>query len=442
MSLNQFMAAYHQGGLPRYPNAVAAEDTKRISRRPRHPFSVLQNPYEITPFFIAPVLPSETMEQAMINGRVVSPALKNRISGHWHETYLFYVPIFDLFLESGDLQTAKDNLVKMLIKDNQGGSPVPTASADNPYFFVKSGAPDWTKKCYDYIVKHFFRDEGEPVGPVGATSGLAFAQARHNLDVMQSLVMGSRVPAGDAPSGMASLEELYQAWLEWQAASASTFAEPTYNDYLNSFGVETKEEVLQKAEALRYSSHWAQPVNTVSSDGQANTQVLWSILDRADKRRRFRHPGFIMGVTVVKPKVFIADRQQSSVSLLHDMETWLPAALQDDFTASIITIDSDDVKNPYKPASLADESGEEPEPQPIVFDVRDLFMHGDEFIQQQGTSPIGAAPMVHRSDCRDVNGKKYPKPADLAGLYEGATQHAFEGVVTLNIKGRQRDTTP
>lgn len=435
MSLSKMMSAYQNGGLPQYPNATAAESTDRISRRPRHPFLVHQKPYEITPFFVAPVLPAETLQQAIVNGRVVSPALKNRVTGHWHETYLFYVPLFDLFMEDNNVPLAKEKLVQMLVNDNAGGIPYAMASADNPYFFVKAGAPNWLSMCYDLIIKNFFRDEGEDTLPKGA-NGLSLAQAKHNLDVMQSLVMGSTVPQGAAPSSMSSLEELYQHWLEWQTASAATFKEPSYADYLKSFGVNAGEETVQKMEVLRYSSHWAQPVNTVASDGSANTQVLWSILDRADKKRRFRHPGFIVGLTVVKPKVFISDRQQAAISVMADAESWLPAALQSDFTASIVTMDSDDAKHPYKAASFGQV------PQSTVFDVRDLLIHGDEFVQRQGTSPIGDAPMASFLDCRDRDQKKYLKPADLAGLYDASDVHAFEGVVMLNIKGRQRDTTP
>ena len=68
----------------------------RVSRRPQHSFQVEHLPYQIQPFFLAPVIPGETMENALLQARAVSDPLKHPLIGWWLEHYLFYVKLTDL----------------------------------------------------------------------------------------------------------------------------------------------------------------------------------------------------------------------------------------------------------------------------------------------------------------------------------------------------------
>ena len=68
----------------------------RKIRRPNHTFNIVQHPFAITPFLIAPVIPGETMRNATFQCRSVSAPIKNDMQGWWLEHYLFYVRIRDL----------------------------------------------------------------------------------------------------------------------------------------------------------------------------------------------------------------------------------------------------------------------------------------------------------------------------------------------------------
>ena len=54
---------------------------RRKLRSPKHPFSVRAKPFEICPFLIAPVLPGETMTNALLQSRVVSDPIAHPLIG-------------------------------------------------------------------------------------------------------------------------------------------------------------------------------------------------------------------------------------------------------------------------------------------------------------------------------------------------------------------------
>ena len=81
---------------------------------------------------------------------------------------------------------------------------------------------------------------------------------------------------------------------------------PTFEDYLKTFGVKAPPAIREEKhipELIRYVREWNYPANTVGSDGSMNSQVVWSIAERADKDRFFAEPGFVFGVTTTRAKV-------------------------------------------------------------------------------------------------------------------------------------------
>ena len=58
---------------------------QRKMRAPHTNFHIKTRPWQIQPFCIFPVLPGETMQNAMWKSRVVSDPVKNRLIGWWKE---------------------------------------------------------------------------------------------------------------------------------------------------------------------------------------------------------------------------------------------------------------------------------------------------------------------------------------------------------------------
>ena len=69
---------------------------RRRVRNPQHVFAVRQKPYQIVPFCLAPVLAGETLQNLLMQARVVTDPVKSPLAGWWHEQYWFYVKLADL----------------------------------------------------------------------------------------------------------------------------------------------------------------------------------------------------------------------------------------------------------------------------------------------------------------------------------------------------------
>ena len=67
----------------------------RVQRHPKHTFHLFTRPYQIQPFLIAPVLAGETMKNLLLQARVVTDPVQNRLIGWWQEYYFFYVKARD-----------------------------------------------------------------------------------------------------------------------------------------------------------------------------------------------------------------------------------------------------------------------------------------------------------------------------------------------------------
>ena len=52
---------------------------KRKMRSPRHTFQLKAKPYEVVPMMIAPVVPGESLDNLLIQARVVSDPIKNSL---------------------------------------------------------------------------------------------------------------------------------------------------------------------------------------------------------------------------------------------------------------------------------------------------------------------------------------------------------------------------
>lgn len=65
----------------------------RVTRKPVHNFNVETRPFQIQPVMIAPVLAGETLNNLLLQSRVVTMPLKNPLIGWWKEYYFFYVKL-------------------------------------------------------------------------------------------------------------------------------------------------------------------------------------------------------------------------------------------------------------------------------------------------------------------------------------------------------------
>lgn len=359
-----------------------APQMKRGIRSPRLSFNVVAKPWQIVPVMFHPVLPGETLKNLLLMSRVVSDPLKDKLCGWWCEYFFFYVKHRDLPI--------RDDLVEMHLDASKNMAPHNAAA--NVKFFHNGGIP-FAKMCYDEIVKWYFRDEVEREAGTWSKAIDGYEAAKINVDGWwQSLKLESAMPApaedrlpGDNPQMPDNAPAGFSAqYAQWEAMRAAGITDVTFEDYLATFGVKVPSEVredLHRPELIRYAKNFTYPTNTVEpTTGEPSSAAVWSISERADKDRFFREPGFVIGVQVIRPKVYLNAITGSVTSYMNHAFNWLPKVLQDMAFMSL------------------KEFGTGAGPAPVAFgedywvDLRDLLLYGEQFVNHAGNKNEVALP--------------------------------------------------
>lgn len=403
---------------------------QRSVRRPQHQFHVRQRPFQIQPIMIAPVLPGETMKNLLLQSRVVTDPIKNPLIGWWTEYYFFYIKHRDLY--------ARDLLVEMMLDPEADLSSLDSATKVEHYHTNGTGlAINWVDLCLERVVDEFFRYEGESYS--SASIGNLPAAPVANSSILDSAINEAAIEAtafdpdlaavGSEAGAEVRVSEVIKALRAYELSRLHATTDLTYEDFLRSYGISLPKEELHKPELIRYLRDWSYPSNTIDpTNGTPRSAVSWAIAERADKDRFFKEPGFILGVSVIRPKIYFRGMNSNAVMLLRDAKSWLPAVLNDDPGSSFVKVAASD-----PPLDLNTDA--------YFVDVKDLFLYGDQFVNF-----ALAATDANVVDLPTAAlGKRYIDSASVDALFVAASpanQVRQDGVVSLSILGRQMETSP
>lgn len=425
------------------PRVVVTQqrDFRRSMRRPTHTFQLKTPPFLIQPFMIAPVLPGETLKNLTMQTRVVTDPIVNPLVGWWKEYYFFYVKHRDLY--------ERDDLVEMVLDPAWVVTPVTTAqggtAADVGINYAGgTGMINWTKLCLRRVIDEYFRDEGETyadhtiafAGDIG-TKSIAQIQGNSWLDSVEPAAdITAQDVDLDAVSAGAGLlaSDVELGMRKWEMLKANNLTQMSYEDFLMSYGVRPPTAELHRPELIRYLREWSYPSNTIDpTNGTPRSAVSWTIAERADKDRFFKEPGFIFGVTVCRPKVYLRNSAGAAVEVMNDLYTWLPKMLEMSNRASFKLVA--DAVGPLGAIS-SDVNG-------WWIDVKDLFMYGDQFVNFAKTATDkNMVPLPVAS----LNQKRYVQAlADITELFSTPASAYFvreDGVCNLSIASSLADTSP
>lgn len=401
----------------------------RTLRRPQHTFQIEQKPWQIQPFMIAPVLPGETMKNLLMQARLVSDPVKSRLLGCWAEHFFFYVKHRDL--------DERDEFVQMML--NPSWTPANVDSSTDiidRYYEGGTGSGtlyiDWLAKCMTVIRRHYFRDEGDT--GTYTIGGVAVAKAFGN-SWLQSLQPEAAVTFTDVSISTVgdnafTLQELSEAERQYEWLRQNGAVAMSYEEFLGTYGVEIpKAEELHVPELVRYTRNWTMPVSAINpSNGAAANAWTWQVTERADKDRFFKEPGFLVGVCVIRPKVYRSRQLGYASSILNNAYAWLPALLSPDPTTSLKLLP--DNNGPL--GDFTDAGG-------AWVDVKDLYLYGDQFVNfalSATDKGLVALPDVALNT-------EYPTEAMADSLFVADPLEYVrqDGIVSLSIAGRQVDTS-
>lgn len=343
---------------------------QRGMRKPVHTAYLHFLPWVLTPFMVAPVLPGDTFKNALIQGRIITTPVKSQLVGCWLETYWFYV--------SHRQMSMADDLVSMMIDPDfdivQDGSGI-AASADADWQ-EESDDIQFAREAYYAVINEFFRGEGETYAN-GQHSATGYNYCRlKQPGWWDSIIPSSRLvtefgPGADSIGGtdLNQVGEISRAIDRYNQALMLGLTDLTYEDWLSMYGVKVDQPTDERRpEMLRYTREWSYPNNSVSVDStqqRVASVFSWSLTERIDKDRHFKEPGVIIGIMLVRPKLY-HDQKHAGVGMLNDYQGW-----QTPFQTGVY--------DAYRPL---------PELDGYHWDTRDLFLHGDQWVHcQRGTGP-------------------------------------------------------
>lgn len=399
---------------------VSMAQQRRVRRNPKHTFQVRQKPYAITPFMIAPVLPHETLDNLLVQARVVSDPIVHPLVGAHYEQYYFYVKHQDLAI--------RDDLVEMVLDPTHDMSAHYSVSNVKHYHrsqdTISGDAIDWVDLCLDRVVDEYFRDEGETVGIV-EIDGYPASKITNN-GIYDSLVMDSAMPSTPTIGG-SNPQDFEVAMNTWEFMRMNKLTEMDYEDFLKSYGVRGKAvESPHKPELIRFIKDWTYPTNTVEpTTGVPASAYSWSIAERADKKRYFPEPGFIFGVSIVRPKVYLSGQAGAAVAAMDSAFKWLPAVMRGQPESALREYAT--TKGPYGAAISGG----------YWIDVRDLLIYGDQFVNFAVSDTAANFVSLPNSD----GTRKYPTEADVDLLFKSTSAEYVrsDGIVSLSIRGQEVD---
>ncbi len=405
---------------------------KRIMRSPNHPFGIRHEAYQLAPFFIAPVLPGETMKNFMVLSRIVSDPLKSKLLGWWYEKFIFYVKLRDLDAHADT--TIHADMMLELDKDMSS-----TKSSSVSTFNYKWGSAGYTSmnyvsKCRNACIDAYFRDEGE-------------VASDHTIDSKPSAAINQKtwldsvindadyVTAADVdvdalePGANIMASEIERAMRMWEFQRAHALIDISFEDYLKTFGEKTPAAIEHKPELLRHTKTWTFPTNTIDpTDGSPTSACVWTIQERIDKDIRFSEPGFVFGLALARPKVYLNKQIGSACDLMDDALNWLPATLRGDAMSSMKKVDA--LEGP-----LTDNTDD------YWVDIKDLFLYGEQFVNFALTETDAGLISLPTAALQ----KEYASDADVDALWVTPSPLNLlraDGICSFTIAGALEDTTP
>lgn len=405
----------------------------RVGRRPQHRFNLITKPYQLQPFFIAPVFPGETLQNMMLQSQVWSDPLATGMKniGWWCEYTMFYVAHQHLAGWDTDTTGIAKELADMFVSNASLASFQDADGEDWTYCYP--GAVDFVKECTKRIVDEFFRDEGENWDDhLLDDVPLVKIYGRGQSDAFERLTLATNYVDRSEPIPT-DWNDMELSWMEWASLRDGGQIDMDYDDWMRTYGAQTTrvETAVQRhrPEDIAHLREFTYPSNTVEpSTGVPATAVGWRISSRLDKRLFFREPGWLIGFNTIRPKVYLGKQQGAIAGAMQTRASWLPPVLggQEDQTHILF----DDAAGPLK--AMYDSGNVD-----YWIDLRDLLKNGDQFINY-ATPASGNSGVPFMALPTATGQRRYASSAEIMALFSDTTNGRMrqDGVISLSIQGR------
>lgn len=399
-----------------------ANKVQRKGRYPIHNHLIEYRPLQIAPFLIAPVLAGETLKNLNLQARVISDPLASgagNILPWWCEHYFYFVKARQLIKTEFEAMVLEGT--KLTIND----------AASAPYMHPGGGI-NWLKRAVEFCVEEGgFRNEGE-AWSVAQVDGLPMAAAiRHRQNWADSLMPDTALNPANELENPQTGDVILPAHLEaYERMRAMKLIDMDFEDYLETMGVSVKaQESFEKPELLRVTSNWQYPANTVDpATGMPTAAASFSISESGNKDRFFNEPGFIIGLTVARPKLFMGNQKAVASIAMDNAYAWMPRTVIDQPHTTV---------QEFVGGTTAPTGPLRGQTAGYWFDVRDVFKYGDQFINFASSN--GYAPALPAANGE----KRFASAAMIDAWFAASAKNKFrqDGVTRLSILGHPTTST-
>lgn len=298
----------------------SAPPTSRVGRYPKHTFMAKEMPFTAQPIFLARVLPGETLKNMKFESRVITDPIHNSIIGWKKEYFVFYVRVTDLL---------NDAIKDMFVDPTNAEIAGLDEAANKPRTYTAKGAIDWMGLCLDRVVETYFRDEGETASAYATAAGDRIVQIRQT-SFLDSLTDKDAMPEGDAIAGATDMGDLERLMNAFEMARSLGLADMTYEDFLRSYGIAIPNKDEGKPELLANFSEFVYPSNTIDpTTGTPSSACSWVFNTAQRDPKFFKEPGFVIGISVTRPKVYFSGLAGLAAGFAQRAWDWMPGYLRD-----------------------------------------------------------------------------------------------------------------
>jgi len=401
---------------------LAQAPTGRKHRRPKHKFQIRTRPYQIVPFMIAPVLPGETLNSAWFEAREVTDPIKSPLIGWTSEYYWFYVKVRDL--------DERDTMDDLFVSPTNAAVSSLNEAASVPYYHA-GNSPNYLKLALKRIVASYFRDEGEAWN--NADIGNYPSAQMRDQGWMDSLMDTTVLSAGTGDPGATTTPEALDLMMDaYEQLRAMSMTNMSFEDYCATFGVRLSREALHKPELIFSHKEFSYPANTIDpTSGSPSSAVSW-VHKKSERTRVFcKEPGWIVGLHIVRPKVYMKNQLGSLAHFMDRGLRWMPAIMNENPETSLVEFTGG--AGGTGPLGVVPTNG-------YWVDMRDLLLYGDQFINYALTETDSHFMGIPTAALT----RKYLTSADVDSLFKSASpanQIRADGFVSLDLLGSQIDFT-
>lgn len=403
----------------------------RVGRHPRHLFNVRGMPLTAVPFMIAPVMTGETLKNIYFESRVVTDPILNPIIGWKHQYFFYFVSMTDLLVDA--MREMFVDPTNTDIAATQGN-----AANDTFYYTGKGGVP-YAKLGVKKIIEHYFRAEDETADAFKTAAGDQYIVQFQQDNFLDSLTDKDAMPEGAAIAGATDAGDLQRLMLAFEQLRGLGVANMSYEDWLRSNGIHVPEEAEKgRPTELGYFADFQYPSNTIDpATGTPSSAVSWVFKNGNSEKKFFREPGFIIGLSVTRPKVYWGGVAGNAAAFLTRAWDWSPNYLWGNPETTLKNFPTD--TGPLGDRTVAEDG--------YFLDMRDVFLYGDQWQNVTPFNPapaaVGAQHLMSGPDGATFNWR-YPTEAECKSFFKDAANAFYvrqDGYVNLSVDGYMVDHT-